>query len=166
MTWAFYTQKAVFDVNDSDIYWCTADIGWITGHTYIVYGPLLRGVTSLMYEGAPDYPQPDRWWDLVEKYKVTIIYTSPTAIRMHMKFGEQWAQKHSLTSLRLLGSVGEPINPEAWIWYFKNIGRESTPIVDTWWQTETGGILISPQPGIAPTPLKPGSATLPAHTAA
>ena len=161
MTWAYYTQKAVFDVNDSDIYWCTADIGWITGHTYIVYGPLLRGVTSLMYEGAPDYPQPDRWWDLVEKYKVTIIYTSPTAIRMHMKFGEQWAQKHNLSSLRLLGSVGEPINPEAWIWYFKNIGHERTPIVDTWWQTETGGILISPQPGIVPIPLKPGSATLP-----
>jgi acetyl-CoA synthetase len=161
MTWAYYTQKAVFDVNDDDIYWCTADIGWITGHTYIVYGPLMRGVTSLMYEGAPDYPQPDRWWDLVEKYKVTIIYTSPTAIRMHMKFGEQWAQKHNLSSLRLLGSVGEPINPEAWKWYFKNIGREQTPIVDTWWQTETGGILISPQPGIVPIPLKPGSATLP-----
>jgi len=161
MTWAHYTQKAVFDVNDDDVYWCTADIGWITGHTYIVYGPLLRGVTSIIYEGAPDYPQPDRWWDLVEKYKITIIYTSPTAIRMHMKFGEQWAQKHKLTSLRLLGSVGEPINPEAWRWYFKNIGREETPIVDTWWQTETGGILISAQPGIAPIPLKPGSATLP-----
>ena len=161
MTWAHYTTKAVFDVNDNDIYWCTADIGWITGHTYIVYGPLIRGITSLMYEGAPDFPQPDRWWDLVEKYKVTIIYTSPTAIRMHMKFGEQWAQKHNLTSLRLLGSVGEPINPEAWMWYFKNIGREQTPIVDTWWQTETGGILISPQPGITPIPLKPGSATFP-----
>ena len=161
MTWAYYTQKAVFDVNDDDIYWCTADIGWITGHTYIVYGPLICGITSLMYEGTPDYPQPDRWWDLVEKYKVTIIYTSPTAIRMHMKFGEQWAQKHNLTSLRLLGSVGEPINPEAWKWYFKNIGREKTPIVDTWWQTETGGILISPQPGITPIPLKPGSATMP-----
>jgi len=161
MTWAYYTQKAVFDVKDSDIYWCTADIGWITGHTYIVYGPLLRGVTSLMYEGTPDYPQPDRWWDLVEKYKVTIIYTSPTAIRMHMKFGAEWAQKHNLSSLRLLGTVGEPINPEAWVWYFKNIGRERSPIVDTWWQTETGGILISPQPGIMPIPLKPGSATLP-----
>jgi len=161
MTWASYTQKAVFDVNDSDVYWCTADIGWITGHTYIVYGPLIRGVTSLMYEGAPDYPQPDRWWDLVQRYKVSIIYTSPTAIRMHMKFGEQWAKKHNLNSLRLLGSVGEPINPEAWTWYFKNIGRERTPIVDTWWQTETGGILISPQPGIVPIPLKPGSATFP-----
>ena len=161
MTWAYYTQKAVFDVNDQDVYWCTADIGWITGHTYIVYGPLIRGVTSLMYEGAPDYPQPDRWWELVEKYKVTIIYTSPTAIRLHMKFGEQWAKKHNLTSLRLLGTVGEPINPEAWRWYFDNIGAKHTPIVDTWWQTETGGILISPQPGIVPIPLKPGSATFP-----
>ena len=161
MVWADYTQKAVFDVKEDDVYWCTADIGWITGHTYIVYGPLITGVTSLMYEGAPDYPQPDRWWDLVEKYHVTIIYTSPTAIRMHMKFGEQWAQKHKLTSLRLLGTVGEPINPEAWRWYFKNIGREKCQIVDTWWQTETGGILISPQPGIVPIPLKAGSATLP-----
>ena len=161
MTWAHYTQKAVFDVKEDDVYWCTADIGWITGHTYIVYGPLITGVTSLMYEGAPDYPQPDRWWDLVEKYRVTIIYTSPTAIRMHMKFGEQWAQKHKLTSLRLLGTVGEPINPEAWRWYFKNIGREKCQIVDTWWQTETGGILISAQPGIVPIPLKAGSASLP-----
>lgn len=161
MTWAHYTQKAVFDVKDDDIYWCTADIGWITGHTYIVYGPLMAGVTSLMYEGAPDHPQPDRWWDLVEKYRVTIIYTSPTAIRMHMKFGEQWAQKHDLSSLRLLGTVGEPINPEAWRWYFKNMGRDKCQIVDTWWQTETGGILISPQPGIVPIPLKAGSATLP-----
>ena len=161
MTWANYTQKVVFDVKEDDVYWCTADIGWITGHTYIVYGPLTTGVTSLMYEGAPDYPQPDRWWDLVEKYHVTIIYTSPTAIRMHMKFGEQWAQKHKLTSLRLLGTVGEPINPEAWRWYFKNIGRDRCQIVDTWWQTETGGILISPQPGIVPIPLKAGSATLP-----
>jgi acetyl-CoA synthetase len=161
MAWAQYTQKGVFDVKEDDVFWCTADIGWITGHTYIVYGPLITGLTSLMYEGAPDYPQPDRWWDLVEKYHVTIIYTSPTAIRMHMKFGEQWAQKHKLTSLRLLGTVGEPINPEAWRWYFKNIGREKCQIVDTWWQTETGGILISPQPGIAPIPLKAGSATLP-----
>ncbi len=161
MTWAHYTQKAVFDIKDDDIYWCTADIGWITGHTYIVYGPLMAGITSVMYEGAPDYPQPDRWWDLIEKYHVTIIYTSPTAIRMHMKFGEQWAEKHNLSSLRLLGTVGEPINPEAWKWYFKNIGHEKCQIVDTWWQTETGGILISPQPGIAPIPLKAGSATLP-----
>jgi len=161
MTYAYYTQKAVFDVKENDIYWCTADIGWITGHTYIVYGPLVAGATSVMYEGAPDYPQPDRWWDIVERYGVTIIYTSPTAIRMHMKFGEQWAQKHKLTTLRILGSVGEPINPEAWKWYFKNIGREECPIVDTWWQTETGGILISSQPGIALIPLKAGSATLP-----
>ena len=161
MTYAYYTQKAVFDLKENDIYWCTADIGWITGHTYIVYGPLVAGATSVMYEGAPDYPQPDRWWDIVERYGVTIIYTSPTAIRMHMKFGEQWAQKHKLSTLRILGSVGEPINPEAWKWYFKNIGREECPIVDTWWQTETGGILISPQPGIALIPLKAGSATLP-----
>ncbi len=161
MTYAYYTQKTVFDIQDEDVYWCTADIGWITGHTYIVYGPLMAGATSLMYEGTPDYPQPDRWWSLIEDYKVTIIYTSPTAIRMHMKLGEQWAQKHNLNSLRLLGTVGEPINPEAWYWYFKNIGREKCQIVDTWWQTETGGILISPQPGIARIPLKAGSATLP-----
>ena len=161
MTYAYYTQKAVFDVKEDDVYWCTADIGWITGHTYIVYGPLVAGVTSVMYEGTPDYPQADRWWKLIEDYKITIIYTSPTAIRMHMKFGEQWAQKHNLTSLRLLGTVGEPINPEAWYWYFKNIGREKTQIVDTYWQTETGGILISPQPGVAKIPLKAGSATLP-----
>jgi len=161
MTYAYYTQKTVFDIKDDDVYWCTADIGWITGHTYIVYGPLIAGATSLMYEGTPDYPQPDRWWSLIEDYKVTIIYTSPTAIRMHMKIGEQWVQKHNLNSLRLLGSVGEPINPEAWYWYFKNIGHEKCQIVDTWWQTETGGILISPQPGIAKIPLKAGSATLP-----
>lgn len=161
MSYAYHTQKAVFDVKDDDVYWCTADIGWITGHTYIVYGPLIAGVTSLMYEGTPDFPQPDRWWSLVENYKVTIIYTSPTAIRMHMKFGEQWVQKHNLSSLRLLGTVGEPINPEAWHWYFKNIGRGKCGIVDTWWQTETGGILISPQPGIAEIPLKAGSATFP-----
>ena len=161
MVWANYTQKAVFNGKEDDIFWCTTDIGWITGHTYIVYGPLIAGLTSVMYEGAPDYPQPDRWWDLVEKYRVTIIYTSPTAIRMHMKFGEKWAQAHKLDSLRLLGTVGEPINPEAWRWYFKNIGREKCQIVDTWWQTETGGILISAQPGIAPIPLKAGSASLP-----
>lgn len=161
MTYAYYTMKTVFDLKENDIYWCTADIGWITGHTYILYGPLVAGATSVMYEGAPDYPQPDRWWDIVEKYGVTIIYTSPTAIRMHMKFGEQWAQKHNLSSLRLLGSVGEPINPEAWRWYFKHIGRDKCPIADTWWQTETGGIMISAQLGIAPIPLKAGSATLP-----
>ncbi len=161
MVWVYYTQKVVFDVEDKDVYWCTADIGWITGHSYIVYGPLLRGVTSILFEGTPDYPQPDRWWDIIERYGVTILYTSPTAIRMHMKNGEQWAQKHNLSSLRLLGTVGEPINPEAWKWYFKHIGHEKTQIVDTWWQTETGGILITPQPGLARIPLKPGSATLP-----
>ncbi|MBI2183342.1 MAG: acetate--CoA ligase [Thaumarchaeota archaeon] len=161
MTWVYYTQKVVFDVKDEDLFWCTADIGWVTGHSYIAYGPLLTGITSLMYEGTPDYPAPDKWWEIVERYGVNILYTTPTAIRMHMKFGEQWAQKHDLSSLKLLGTVGEPINPEAWKWYFKNIGRETTPIVDTWWQTETGGILITPQPGIALVPLKPGSATLP-----
>jgi acetyl-CoA synthetase len=161
MTWAHYTQKTVFDVKDSDIYWCTADIGWITGHTYIVYGPLIAGVTSLMYEGAPDFPAPDRWWKLVDDYGVTILYTSPTAIRMHMKFGEQYAQKYGLSTIRILGTVGEPINPEAWKWYFKHIGHDKATIVDTWWQTETGGILISPQPGLARIPLKAGSATFP-----
>jgi len=161
MTYAYYTQKAVFDVNGNDVYWCTADIGWITGHTYIVYGPLLSGVTSLMFEGVPDYPEADRWWSLIENYKVTIAYTSPTAIRMHMKFGDQWAAKHNLSSLRLLGSVGEPINPEAWYWFFKNIGQERCQIVDTYWQTEGGGMLISPQPGLAKIPLKAGSATFP-----
>lgn len=161
MVWAYFTQKLVFDINDRDIYWCTADIGWITGHTYVVYGPLLCGATSLIYEGAPDYPAPDRWWDLVERYGVTIFYTSPTSIRMHMKFGEEWAKRHDLSSIRILGSVGEPINPEAWNWYYTHIGQQRAPIVDTWWQTETGGIMISPQPGLAPIPLKPGSATLP-----
>jgi acetyl-CoA synthetase len=161
MTWAYYTQKTVFDVKDSDVYWCTADIGWITGHTYIAYGPLLVGATSVMYEGAPDFPTPDRWWKIIDDYGVTILYTSPTAIRMHMKFGEQYAQKHKLSSLRILGTVGEPINPEAWRWYFKHIGHEKATIVDTWWQTETGGILISPQPNLALIPLKAGSATFP-----
>lgn len=161
MVWADFTQKVVFDVNDKDIYWCAADIGWITGHTYIVYGPLISGVTSFIYEGAPDYPRPDRWWDMIERYGITILYTSPTSIRMHMKYGEEWVKKHDLSTLRILGSVGEPINPEAWSWYYKNIGHERTPIVDTWWQTETGGIMISPQPGLALVPLKSGSATFP-----
>ena len=161
MVWADFTQKVVFDVNDKDIYWCAADIGWITGHTYIVYGPLISGVTSFLYEGAPDYPRPDRWWDMIERYGITIFYTSPTSIRMHMKYGEEWAKKHDLSTLRIIGSVGEPINPEAWNWYYKYIGRERTPIVDTWWQTETGGIMITPQPGLALVPLKPGSATFP-----
>ncbi len=161
MTWLYFTQQAVFDLKDTDVYWCAADIGWVTGHSYIVYGPLLRGTTSIMYEGTPDFPAADRWWAIIERYGCTILYTSPTAIRMHMKLGEQWAQKHDLSSLRLLGTVGEPINPEAWKWYYKHIGDERTPIVDTWWQTETGGILITPAPGIALVPLKPGSATFP-----
>jgi acetyl-CoA synthetase len=152
------TLKWVFDIKDEDIYWCAADIGWVTGHSYIVYAPLILGATSLMYEGAPDYPKPDRWWSLIEKYGVTILYTSPTAIRMHMRFGEKWASAHNLNSLRLLGSVGEAINPEAWMWYYKHIGRESCQIMDTWWQTETGSFVISPLPI---TPLKPGSATKP-----
>ncbi len=161
MTWLYFTQQAVFDLKDTDVYWCAADIGWVTGHSYIVYGPLLRGTTSIMYEGTPDFPAADRWWSIIERYGCTILYTSPTAIRMHMKLGEQHARKHDLASLRLLGTVGEPINPEAWKWYYKNIGNERTPIVDTWWQTETGGILITPAPGISLVPLKPGSATFP-----
>ena len=152
------TLRWVFDIKDKDIWWCTADIGWVTGHSYIVYAPLILGATSVMYEGAPDYPKPDRWWSLVEKYGVTIFYTSPTAIRMHMRFGEQWANKHDLSSLRLLGSVGEAINPEAWMWYYEHIGGKRCPIMDTWWQTETGSFVISPLPI---TPLKPGSATKP-----
>ncbi len=153
------TQKWIFDIKDQDIYWCTADIGWITGHSYIVYGPLLNRATQIMYEGAPDYPQPDRFWDIVERYKVTILYTAPTAVRAFMKWGEKWPNKHNLKSLRILGSVGEPINPQAWIWYHNNIGLGKCPIIDTWWQTETGSILITPLPGV--TTLKPGSATFP-----
>ena len=153
------TTKLVFDVKDEDIYWCTADIGWITGHSYIVYGPLALGATSLMFEGVPSYPGPDRFWDVVEKYKVNIFYTAPTAIRAVMRHGDDWPTKHDLSSLRLLGTVGEPINPEAWMWYHKIIGGERCPIVDTWWQTETGGILITPLPGAWET--KPGSATRP-----
>jgi len=154
-----WTHKNVFDIKDDDVYWCAADIGWVTGHSYIVYGPLANCTTSVMYEGTPTYPAPDRWWDIIERYKVSILYCAPTAIRAHMKEGHQHAEKHDLSSLRLLGSVGEPINPEAWIWYHKNIGGEKAPIVDTWWQTETGAIMISPLPGITTT--KPGSATLP-----
>jgi acetyl-CoA synthetase len=153
------TTKLIFDVKDEDIYWCTADIGWITGHSYIVYGPLSLGATSLMFEGVPNYPQPDRFWEVVEKYKVNIFYTAPTAIRAIARDGDEWPAKRDLSSLRLLGTVGEPINPEAWMWYYRNIGKERCPIVDTWWQTETGGILITPLPGAFP--LKPGSATLP-----
>ncbi len=153
------TAKYVFDFRDEDVFWCTADIGWVTGHSYVVYAPMANGVTSLMYEGAPNFPEPDRFWRLVAKYGVTILYTAPTAIRAFMKWGVDWPRKHDLTSLRLLGTVGEPINPEAWIWYNEVIGGKRCPIVDTWWQTETGGILISPLPGATPT--KPGSATLP-----
>src|SRR5206468_3685108 len=153
------TAKYVFDLRDEDVYWCTADIGWVTGHSYVVYGPLANGATSLMYEGAPNFPEPDRFWRIIEKYGVTILYTAPTAIRAFMKWGVEWPKKHDLSSLRLLGTVGEPINPEAWIWYNQVIGNKRCPIVDTWWQTETGGILITPLPGAIPS--KPGSATLP-----
>ncbi len=158
LTQVAFTHKAVFDIHeDSDIYWCAADIGWVTGHSYIVYGPLANCVTSVLYEGTPDFPDKDRWWKLIEEYNVTILYTAPTAIRTFMKWGTQYPGSHDLSSLRLLGSVGEPINPEAWMWYRKHIGSDSCPIVDTWWQTETGAIMISPLPGI--TDLKPGSAT-------
>jgi acetyl-CoA synthetase len=153
------TTKFIFDVKDSDVYWCAADIGWVTGHSYIVFGPLANGVTGVMYEGTPDFPDKDRWWSIIEKYKVSILYCAPTAIRTFMKWGPEHIQKHDLKSLRLLGSVGEPINPEAWLWYRQNIGGGRCPIVDTWWMTETGMILISPLPGITTT--KPGSATFP-----
>jgi acetyl-CoA synthetase len=156
---AYATTQWVFDLRDDDVYWCTADIGWITGHSYVVYGPLANGATVLMYEGAPDWPQRDRFWQLIEEHGATILYTAPTAIRAFMRWGTEWPAKRDLSSLRLLGSVGEPINPEAWMWYYQHIGRERCPIVDTWWQTETGHILITPLPGI--TPLRPGSATQP-----
>ena len=155
----YATSKWVFDLKDEDVYWCTADIGWVTGHSYVVYGPLANGATCLMYEGAPDTPARDRFWDLIERHGVTILYTAPTAIRAFMKWGTDWPARHDLSSLRLLGSVGEPINPEAWIWYHENIGGGRCPIVDTWWQTETGMILITPLPGITTT--RPGSATFP-----
>jgi acetyl-CoA synthetase len=159
LLYAKLTSKYVFDLRDEDVYWCTADVGWVTGHSYVVYGPLANGATSLMYEGALNFPEPDRFWRIIEKYGVTILYTAPTAIRAFMKWGVEWPKKHDLSSLRLLGSVGEPINPEAWMWYNEFIGGKRCPIVDTWWQTETGGILITPLPGATPT--KPGSATLP-----
>lgn len=152
------TLKFVMDLKEDDVYWCTADIGWITGHSYIVYAPLILGATSVIYCGAPDYPNPGRWWEMIEKYGVTIFYTAPTAIRMFMRIGEEWIKKYDLSSLRLLGSVGEPINPEAWYWYYKNVGNERCPIMDTWWQTETGHFIVTPLPT---TPLKPGSATKP-----
>jgi acetyl-CoA synthetase len=156
---AYATTKWVFDMKDDDVYWCTADIGWVTGHSYVVYGPLANGATVVMYEGAPDWPAKDRFWDLIERYGVTIFYTAPTAIRAFMRWGTEWPARRDLSSLRLLGSVGEPINPEAWMWYHEHIGRERCPVVDTWWQTETGSILIAPLPGITHT--KPGSATQP-----
>jgi len=160
LTHVAYTHKYVFDLHpETDIYWCTADVGWITGHSYIVYGPLANGATQVIYEGVPNYPQNDRLWSIIEKYKVTIFYTAPTAIRTFMKWGAQELQKHDLTSLRVIGSVGEPINPEAWMWYHENVGGSRCPVVDTWWQTETGGIMISPLPGVTTT--KPGSATFP-----
>jgi acetyl-CoA synthetase len=156
---AYITTKWVFDLKDTDTYWCTADVGWITGHSYVVYGPLANGATSVMYEGAPNWPQPDRLWQIIDKYQVNIFYTAPTAIRAFVKWGNEWPLRHSLASLRLLGTVGEPINPEAWMWYHRVIGKERCPIVDTWWQTETGAIMISPLPGVTAT--VPGSATYP-----
>ena len=159
LTGCYATTKWVFDLKEEDVYWCTADIGWVTGHSYVVYGPLANGATVVMYEGAPDFPHKDRFWEIVERYGVTIFYTAPTAIRAFMKWGPEWPERRDLSSLRLLGSVGEPINPEAWMWYHLYIGRERCPIVDTWWQTETGHILITPLPGITRT--KPGSATHP-----
>ncbi|MBA3738423.1 MAG: acetate--CoA ligase, partial [Actinobacteria bacterium] len=153
------THRMIFDIHDDDVFWCAADCGWVTGHSYIVYGPLANHTTGIMYEGAPDWPDKDRWWSIVETYGATILYTAPTAIRAFMRWGTEYPEKHDLSSLRLLGSVGEPINPEAWVWYGKVIGGERAPVVDTWWQTETGAILISPLPGI--TVLKPGSATVP-----
>ena len=159
LTGVYVTTKWVFDLKEEDVFWCTADIGWVTGHSYIVYGPLANGQTTVMYEGAPDYPGKDRFWHIIEKYGVTVFYTAPTAIRAFMKWGEEWPKRKNLSSLRLLGTVGEPINPEAWIWYHKNIGNEKCPIVDTWWQTETGMIMITPLPGVVSA--KPGSATIP-----
>jgi acetyl-CoA synthetase len=159
LTGTYATTKLVFDLKDEDVYWCTADIGWVTGHSYVVYGPLANGATVLMYEGAPDWPKKDRFWALIEKYGVTIFYTAPTAIRAFMRWGTDWPGGHDLSSLRVLGSVGEPINPEAWVWYYKVIGHERCPVLDTWWQTETGAIMITPLPGV--TTLRPGSATRP-----
>jgi acetyl-CoA synthetase len=159
LTGVAYTSKVVFDLKDEDVFWCTADIGWVTGHSYVVYGPLANGATILMYEGAPNQPGPDRFWQIVARWGVTVFYTAPTAIRAFMRWGDEWPARHDLSSLRLLGSVGEPINPEAWMWYRSKIGHDHCPIVDTWWQTETGAIMISPLPGATPT--KPGSATRP-----
>jgi acetyl-CoA synthetase len=159
LTGAASSTKMVFDLKEEDVFWCTADVGWITGHTYLVYGPLANGATCVMYEGAPDWPERDRFWSICERHGVTILYTAPTAIRAFMKWGVEHPRKHDLSQLRLLGSVGEPINPEAWMWYHEHIGGSRCPIVDTWWQTETGSIVISPLPGVTAT--KPGSATTP-----
>ncbi len=161
MTYVYNVFQWNWDPRPSDVYWCAADIGWITGHTYIVYGPLMNGVTGVMYEGAPDYPDPGRIWDIVDRYDVSIFYTSPTLLRLLRKYGDKWVESHSLETLRLLGTVGEPINPDVWRWYYEKIGKKRAPIVDTWWQTETGAAMISPAPGISLVPLKPGSATLP-----
>jgi acetyl-CoA synthetase len=161
LTHLYSTFKWAFDIKDSDVFFCTADIGWVTGHSYVVYAPLLHGATQIMYEGAPDFPDASRMWDILQKYRATIFYTTPTALRMFMKFGDDIPNSFNLSSLRLLGTVGEPINPEVWKWYFKTIGKNKCPIVDTWWQTETGGMLISPLPGLETIPLKPGSGTLP-----
>src|ERR1043166_2702398 len=155
----YATTKLVFDLREDDVFWCTADLGWVTGHSYVVYGPLAKGATVLMYEGAPDWPQKDRFWSLIQHYGVTVFYTAPTAIRAFMRWGTEWPTRHDMSSLRLLGSVGEPINPEAWVWYHQAIGHGRCPVVDTWWQTETGAIMITPLPGL--TTLKPGSASTP-----
>jgi acetyl-CoA synthetase len=159
LAWASWTHEAVFDYRPGEVFWCTADVGWVTGHSYVVYGPLANGGTSLIFEGVPNYPTPARFWEVVDKHKVEIFYTAPTALRALMREGDDWVTKNDLSSLRLLGSVGEPINPEAWLWYHRVVGKDRLPIVDTWWQTETGGILVSPLPGA--TALKPGSATKP-----
>ncbi|MEE8132890.1 MAG: acetate--CoA ligase, partial [Nitrososphaerales archaeon] len=161
LTFVYATTKWIFDITPKDVYWCTADIGWVTGHTYIVYGPMLHGATVVMYEGAPDYPKPDRFWSIIERYGVTILYTTPTALRMFMRFGDEYPRAYNLSSLRLLGTVGEPINPEVWLWYYKTIGKERCPVIDTWWQTETGAAMISGVPGIELAPMKPGSGTFP-----
>jgi acetyl-CoA synthetase len=161
LVWAYWTLKWAFNPTDEDIYWCVADIGWITGHSYNVYAPLSNGITAFLFEGTPDYPAQDRWWQMIETHGINILYGTPTAVRMFMKFGEEYPNKHDLSSLRILGSVGEPINPEAWKWYYNVIGKAKMPIIDTWWQTETGGFMIAPTAGIELTPLKPGSATFP-----
>ena len=161
LTHLYSTFKWIFDIKDSDVYFCTADIGWVTGHSYVAYGPLLHGATQVMYEGAPDFPTPSRMWEIIQRYKVTIFYTTPTALRMFVKFGDGIPNSYDLSSLRLLGTVGEPINPEVWKWYFYVIGKKKCPIVDTWWQTETGGAMITPVPGLETIPLRPGSATRP-----